>query len=53
MYLANGKVLYRNMVKVLNKGTLKGRLDTVWREKLGIVDEVKPAVQVPFSVENR
>ncbi len=36
------KVLYKCIVKVLNKATLK---DTVWREKLGLDDEVKVKVQ--------
>ncbi len=34
------KVLYKCFVKVLNKATLKDRSDTVWREKLGLDDEV-------------
>lgn len=49
LYPATGKVLYRNIVKVLNKDSLKGRPDTVWREKLGIADEVKPVWRVLYK----
>lgn len=49
LYSATGKVLYRNMVKVLNKDTLKGRPDTVWREKLGSADEVNPVWRVLYK----
>ena len=35
-FSVTGKVLYKNLVKVINKNSLKGRMDTVWRVKLGI-----------------
>lgn len=43
------KVLYKCFVKVLNKATLKERNDTVWREKLGLDDEVKPVWRVLYK----
>lgn len=37
-----GKTMYRLMVKLLNKGKLSGRVDTLWRAHLFLSDEVKP-----------
>lgn len=41
-FSVTGKVLYKNLVKVINKNSLKGRMDTVWRVKLGIGLQTKP-----------
>jgi len=35
-----GKVIYKCIVKIINKQ--KDRVDTVWRDKLGVVEEIKP-----------
>lgn len=43
------KMLYKNLVKVLNKNTLKGRSDTVWRDRLGFDDETKPVWRVIYK----
>ncbi len=43
------KVLYKGIVTFLNKSTLKERSDTVWREKLGLDDEVKPVWMVLYK----
>ncbi len=43
------KVLYKCIVKVLNKATLKERSDTVWREKLGLDDKVKSVWMVLYK----
>lgn len=34
--------MYRLVVKLLNKGKLSGRVDTPWRARLFLSDEVKP-----------
>lgn len=44
-----GKVLYRCFVKIINKNTLKDRADTVWRDKLGVVEEIKPEWRVLYK----
>ena len=44
-----GKVVYKNLVKVANRATLKGRTDTVWRDKLGIDDKTKPVWRVFYK----
>jgi len=43
------KVLYKCCVKVLNKKSLKERKDTVWREKLGLEDDVKPVWRILYK----
>ena len=44
-----GKVVYKNLVRVANRATLKGRTDTVWRDKLGIDDKTKPVWRVFYK----
>lgn len=44
-----GKILYKCIVKVINKHTLKDRIDTVWRDKLGVVEEIKPEWRVLYK----
>lgn len=44
-----GKVMYKCFVKVFNKGTLNGRVDTVWREKLGLKEDMKPVWRVLYK----
>ena len=53
MYLdsVTGKVIYKNLVKVANRATLKGRMDTVWRDKLGIDDKTKPVWRFEVSID--
>ncbi len=46
---AKGKILYKCFVKVFNKGTLNGRVDTVWRDKLGLNEEMKPVWRVLYK----
>lgn len=46
---ATGKMFYRTLVKVLNKHTLMGRSDTVWREKLGIPVDIAPVWRVLYK----
>ena len=41
--LTDGKVFYKACVKVLNKQKLNSRVDTPWRRKLNLDDNVKPA----------
>lgn len=41
------KVMYKCFVKVFNKGTLNGRVDTVWRDKLWLKDEMMPVLYKP------
>ncbi len=43
------KVMYKCFAKVFNKGTLNGRVDTVWRNKLGLNEEIK-SNQITFIV---
>lgn len=44
-----GKVLYKYFVKLLNKTSLNGRVDTVWRGKFSLADEVKPVWRVLYK----
>ena len=46
---ADGKAVYKVMVKTLNKNHLKGRTDTVWREKLGIDGKTRPVWRVFYK----
>ncbi len=46
---AKGKSMYKCFVKVFNKGTLNGRVDTVWRDKLGLNEEIKPVWRVLYK----
>jgi len=44
-----GKVMYKCFVKSFNKGTLNGRVDTVWRDKLGLTDDKKPVWRLLYK----
>lgn len=44
-----GKVRYKRFVKVFNNGTLNGRVDTVWRDKLRLKEEMKPVCRVLYK----
>lgn len=44
-----GKVIYKCLVKVLNKVKLNGRIDTVWRDKFGLKEEIKPLWRVLYK----
>lgn len=44
-----GKAIYKCFVKILNKATLNGRVDTVWMDKLGLGEEVKPIWRVLYK----
>ncbi len=46
---ANSKKLYRSCVKVLNLKILKERVDTVWRDKLGLDQSIKPVWRVFYK----
>lgn len=39
---ADKKLLYRLIVKILNKDKLNGKIDTPWRARLGLIDGVGP-----------
>uniref|UniRef100_A0A8C1S2L1 Reverse transcriptase domain-containing protein n=1 Tax=Cyprinus carpio TaxID=7962 RepID=A0A8C1S2L1_CYPCA len=46
---ADRKKIYRSCVKVLNKKTLNGRVETVWRDKLGFDTNVKPGWRILYK----
>lgn len=49
IYEADRKKIYRGCVKVLNVQFLKERVDTVWREKLGLDDTVQTVWRVFYK----
>lgn len=49
IHKADRKKLYRNCVKVLNKKVLNGRVDTVWRDKFGLDQSIKPVWRVLYK----
>ncbi len=45
----SGKAMYKCFVKILNKAALNERVDTVWRDKLGLGEEIKPIWRVLYK----
>ena len=50
LYAVNGKKIYGCCVKVLNKDKRNGKLDTVWRGRLGVPDTVRPTWRVFYKL---
>lgn len=46
---ANRKKMYRSCVKILNSKVLNGRVDTVWRDKLDLNQNIKPVWRVFYK----
>ncbi len=47
---ANSKTLYRSCVKILTPKVLNGRVDTVWRDKLGLDQSITPVWRVFYKL---
>lgn len=47
--IVEGKVFYQCCVKVFNRVSLNGRVDTVWKEKLGMGEKAKPFWRVFYK----
>ncbi|KAK3507336.1 hypothetical protein QTP70_014842, partial [Hemibagrus guttatus] len=52
IYEAKGKDIYK-CVKVINKRKLDRRVDTVWRQGLGVLDDIKPVWRVFYKTPVR
>ncbi|KAK3560393.1 hypothetical protein QTP86_008483 [Hemibagrus guttatus] len=53
IYEAKGKDIYKCCVKVINKRKLDRRVDTVWRQELGVLDDIKPVWKVFYKTPLR
>ncbi|KAK3520731.1 hypothetical protein QTP70_031448, partial [Hemibagrus guttatus] len=53
IYEAKGKDIYKCCVKVMNKRKLDRRVDTVWRQELGVLDDIKPVWRVFYKTPLR
>ncbi|KAK3563683.1 hypothetical protein QTP86_034328 [Hemibagrus guttatus] len=49
IYEAKGKDIYKCCVKVINKRKRDRRVDTVWRQGLGVLDDIKPVWRVFYK----
>ncbi|KAK3568799.1 hypothetical protein QTP86_017407, partial [Hemibagrus guttatus] len=53
IYEAKRKDIYKCCVKVINKRKLDRRVDTVWRQELGVLDDIKPVWRVLYKTPLR
>lgn len=49
LYEVKGRQLYKCFVKVFNKNVLNGRVDNVWKSKLGVDEDCKPNWRVLYK----